>query len=183
MFLVNSRFSLVSATLNPRKPKKGFIKYQAPLLPKLRGHFAEFLNHDYLVRLGILCPTTCVGLGYGRPATSRRSFSRHHRITPTSHPKVVIIPPHIKPPGFTWAVSYTVKRGYSITSRRLPLCVTPHACLPRKPVPKPKPQPNTRRHSAMFLAWVSTFQSTLDGYQPVPEYQPVIHRLRLSASP
>ena len=85
VFLVNSRFSLVSATLNPRKPKNGFIKYQAPLLPKLRGHFAEFLNHDYLVRLGILCPTTCVGLGYGRPATSRRSFSRHHRITPTSH--------------------------------------------------------------------------------------------------
>ena len=64
------------------------------------------------MRLGILCPTTCVGLGYGRPATSRRSFSRHHRITPTSHPKMVIIPPHIKPPGFTWAVSYTVKRGY-----------------------------------------------------------------------
>ena len=87
VFLVNSRFSLVSATLNPRKPKNGFIKYQAPLLPKLRGHFAEFLNHDYLVRLGILCPTTCVGLGYGRLAPSRRGFSRHPRITllsPTS---------------------------------------------------------------------------------------------------
>ena len=36
-----------------------------PLLPKLRGHFAEFLNHSYLVRLGILYLTTCVGLGYG----------------------------------------------------------------------------------------------------------------------
>ena len=38
----------------------------APLLPKLRGHFAEFLNHDSLDRLSILYLTTCVGFGYGR---------------------------------------------------------------------------------------------------------------------
>lgn len=38
----------------------------APLLPKLRGHFAEFLNHGSLDRLGILYQITCVGLGYGR---------------------------------------------------------------------------------------------------------------------
>ena len=38
----------------------------APLLPKLRGHFAEFLNHDSLERLSILYLITCVGLGYGR---------------------------------------------------------------------------------------------------------------------
>ena len=183
MFLVNSRFSLVSATLNPRKPKNGFIKYQAPLLPKLRGHFAEFLNHDYLVRLGILCPTTCVGLGYGRPATSRRSFSRHHRITPTSHPKVVIIPPHIKPPGFTWAVSYTVKRG--IPSPREGFhCASLHTLAYQESLsPNQNHNQTPKRRLAMFLAWVSTFQSTLDGHQPVPEYQPVIHRLRLSASP
>ena len=39
---------------------------QAPLLPKLRGHFAEFLNHNSLDRLGILYLITCVGLGYGQ---------------------------------------------------------------------------------------------------------------------
>ena len=39
---------------------------EAPLLPKLRGHFAEFLNHDSLDRLSILYLTTCVGLGYGQ---------------------------------------------------------------------------------------------------------------------
>ena len=38
----------------------------APLLPKLRGHFAEFLNHDSLDRLSILYLITCVGFGYGR---------------------------------------------------------------------------------------------------------------------
>ena len=42
------------------------ITMGAPLLPKLRGHFAEFLNHDSLDRLSILYLITCVGLGYGR---------------------------------------------------------------------------------------------------------------------
>ena len=38
---------------------------QAPLLPKLRGHFAEFLNKGSPVRLRILSSPTCVGLRYG----------------------------------------------------------------------------------------------------------------------
>ena len=38
----------------------------APLLPKLRGYFAEFLNNISLVRLKILFLPTCVGLRYGR---------------------------------------------------------------------------------------------------------------------
>ena len=42
------------------------VTWMAPLLPKLRGHFAEFLNRDSLDRLGILYLTTCVGFGYGR---------------------------------------------------------------------------------------------------------------------
>ena len=37
----------------------------APLLPKLRGHFAEFLNQDSLERLRLLASPTCVGLRYG----------------------------------------------------------------------------------------------------------------------
>ena len=36
-----------------------------PLLPKLRGQFAEFLRSSSLKRLGILYLTTCVGFGYG----------------------------------------------------------------------------------------------------------------------
>ena len=39
---------------------------QAPLLPKLRGHFAEFLNNASSVGLRILSSSTCVGLRYGR---------------------------------------------------------------------------------------------------------------------
>ena len=37
---------------------------KAPLLPKLRGHFAEFLNNSSLAGLRILSSPTCVGLRY-----------------------------------------------------------------------------------------------------------------------
>ena len=37
----------------------------ATLLPKLRVHFAEFLNVNSLERLRLLIPPTCVGLRYG----------------------------------------------------------------------------------------------------------------------
>lgn len=53
----------------------------APLLPKLRGHFAEFLNHSSPDRLSILYLTTCVGFGYGPYIHIARGFSRQHRIT------------------------------------------------------------------------------------------------------
>ena len=46
----------------------------APLLPKLRGYFAEFLHHDSLDHLGILYLTTCVGFGYGPLQTSLEDF-------------------------------------------------------------------------------------------------------------
>ena len=47
---------------------------EAPLLPKLRGDFAEFLNHGSLARLGILYLSTCVGLGYGHLVHSLEAF-------------------------------------------------------------------------------------------------------------
>ena len=73
MFLVNSRFSLVSAT-TPSSHREGCSPGMVPLLPKLRGHFAEFLNHSYLDRLSILYLTTCVGLGYGPCNNSLEAF-------------------------------------------------------------------------------------------------------------
>ena len=47
---------------------------EAPLLPKLRGHFAEFLNEGSPDRLGILYPPTCVGLRYGHLRISLDTF-------------------------------------------------------------------------------------------------------------
>jgi hypothetical protein len=46
----------------------------AHLLPKLRCHFAEFLNQGSLKRLRILSLPTCVGLQYGHQADSLEAF-------------------------------------------------------------------------------------------------------------
>ena len=54
VFLLNSRLSLFSVATRV-----------APLLPKLRGHFAEFLNNASPVGLWIFSSSTCVGLRYG----------------------------------------------------------------------------------------------------------------------
>ena len=48
---------------------------QAPLLPKLRGYFAEFLNNASPVGLGLLALSTCVGFRYGS-GNSYSGFSR-----------------------------------------------------------------------------------------------------------
>ena len=51
---------------------------RAPLIPKLRGHFAEFLNVGSLEHLWILSSPTCVGLRYGRLMNWLRGFSRQY---------------------------------------------------------------------------------------------------------
>ena len=107
MFLVNSRLGLVSATLNALNAKSNTS--QVPLIPKLRGYFAEFLHHDYLDRLGILYLSTCVGFGYGRLTTRSRSFSRQHRITQSTQQNVLTH--HVSGTterGFTYAPPYTL---------------------------------------------------------------------------
>ena len=73
MFLVNSRFPQFSATSSSSR-SKSFHPNEAPLLPKLRGYFAEFLNYSSPDRLGILYPPTCVGLGYGHRVNSLEAF-------------------------------------------------------------------------------------------------------------
>ena len=64
MFLVNSCLGLFTAA-----------SFEAPLLPKLRGHLAEFLNNPSPVGLRILSSSTCVGLRYGHLSV-HTSFSR-----------------------------------------------------------------------------------------------------------
>src|SRR4029078_7904190 len=65
VFLVNSRLGLLSAAPS-RSPGLPVHGTGAPLLPKLRGQFAEFLDGGSPVHLGMLYQPTCVGLRYGR---------------------------------------------------------------------------------------------------------------------
>ena len=76
MFLVNSRLGLVTAAPSG-SGRKCLHPNGAPLLPKLRGNFAEFLNEGSLDRLGILYPPTCVGFGTGT-RNLPRGFSWRH---------------------------------------------------------------------------------------------------------
>ena len=59
MFLLNSCLGQFSAAI-----------LLALLLPKLRSHFAEFLNNASPVGLRILSSSTCVGLRYGYPVNN-----------------------------------------------------------------------------------------------------------------
>jgi hypothetical protein len=100
----------------------------APLLPKLRGQFAEFLNYPSPAGLRIFFLSTCVGLRYGR-IRYPYSFSR-----PTS--------------------------GILPYSNFGPL-------RPGQPSP------------GLCPSQVSLYLNL----SAVTEYQPFVHRLRLSASP
>ena len=70
MFLVNSCLGQFSAA-----------SFEAPFLPKLQGHFAEFLNNASPAGRRILSSSTCVGLRYGS-CKSDSGFSRQpaHRL-------------------------------------------------------------------------------------------------------
>ncbi len=70
--MLNSRLGLFTAA-----PSGKYVKYHpngAPLLPKLRGYFAEFLNEGFPARLRILSSPTCVGLRYGQLQASLEVF-------------------------------------------------------------------------------------------------------------
>ena len=78
MFLVNSRTGHFTAAFFGLACKTRSL-LKAPLLPKLRGHFAEFLSESSLERLRIFSLPTCVGLRYGhRDSSTRGSFLGKH---------------------------------------------------------------------------------------------------------
>ena len=70
MFLVNSRLGLFTATLS-RSTSLSLHANRVPLLPKLRGDFAEFLSESYLAHLSIFYQPTCGGFRYGYLLISR----------------------------------------------------------------------------------------------------------------
>ena len=74
--MVNSRLGRFTAAPSS-SARKGLHSTGASLLPKLRDHFAEFLNEGSSDRLGILYLPTCVGLGTGTRHLPRRFSWRH----------------------------------------------------------------------------------------------------------
>ena len=110
MFLVNSRFNLFTAA------PSGFGREDlhptgAPLIPKLRGNFAEFLNEGYLDHLSILYLSTCVGFGTGT-RTLPRGFSRRYGVRDSPAFRPAGIAPQInRLPDFPRSPTYTLTPG------------------------------------------------------------------------
>ena len=154
MFLINSRFPLVSAAPIPSH-QHVVLKVGAPLLPKLRGHFAEFLNHDSLDRLSILYLTTCVGLGYGQFEPRADAFLGS--IGSPDHP------PRGRPSGlrhtaggFTYRQPYTLRPGHFHCPARLPSCVTPVNTFTSKDrVPQPTQHTNKSLHIMLRMVSIT----------------------------
>ena len=94
MFLVNSRLGLFTATLS-RSTSKSLHATRVPLLPKLRGDFAEFLSESYLALLRIFFLPTCGGLRYGLIILSYAKFflaiwNQHLRIRRSSTSRLTL---------------------------------------------------------------------------------------------
>jgi hypothetical protein len=100
VFLVNSRLDLFTAAPSS-SAREGLHSTGAPLLPKLRGNFAEFLNEGYLDHLSILYLSTCVGFGTGTRVLPR-GFSRRHGFGNSPAFRPAGIAPRRRAPGFAW---------------------------------------------------------------------------------
>ena len=101
MFLVNSRLDRFTAAPSAFH-REGGQPTGAPLLPKLRGQFAEFLNEGYLDHLSIFYLPTCVGFGTGT-CILPRGFSRRHGVEElTGLPASPHRASHKRALGFTW---------------------------------------------------------------------------------
>ena len=160
-------------TLRQRVPTHG----TAPLLPKLRGQFAEFLHHSSPERLGILYLTTCVGLGYGPRGSSLEAFlgSIGLSTSPESAPHQVsgIRGADLPTPRPTLLAAVYHRRGWTTFLRHPIACLLPDQFVEIHQL---------ARRSAGFTE-LSITGFSMGVLSRVREYQPVVHRLRLSASP
>ena len=97
----------------------------APLLPKLRGHFAEFLNNASPVGLRILSSSTCVGLRYGYNINNS-GFSRQlaHTLRYFNFAPHHVFPLH---GGFSYHTGTSLVPGFPFPAPALLTC--PHSSV------------------------------------------------------
>ena len=139
--MVNSRLNLFTAALSG-STREVLHPTGAPLIPKLRGDFAEFLNEGYLDHLSVLHLPTCVGFGTGT---------------------------RILPRGFSWRQGFRDSpalgpAGIASQVKRLRICLEPplHA-YPRSTIAwapiaflVPPSVKRTRRGTGISTRWPST---------------------------
>ena len=125
MFLLNSRLGLFVVT-TPRFSNRNQITSVAPLLPKLRGHFAEFLNESYLNAL--VCSTRPPVSVYGTITFSlARGFSSQREINVTYLSTTIDMPIVPQCTGFADLPTKPTSTLSKVSKHlvRLSSCVTP----------------------------------------------------------
>ena len=132
MFLLNSCLGHFSAA-----------SFEAPLLPKLRGHFAEFLNNTSPAGLRILSSSTCVGLRYGLMINNS---------------------------GFSWQPAHSLPYSYFGPRHVFALCdgFASHTATPLVPVfPFPATALFLRPHSSVIIRYRNFNLLSIDyGFRP-----------------
>ena len=176
MFLVNSRFPLLSAAI-PRSTRKGASRVRPPFSRSYGGNLPSSLTTvhpspryslpDHLCRFGVRAAGNSLEAFLG----SIGSSTSPNRLGITSHPRA----PRI----CLWCGLHAYP-GTTTGRAQLPSCVTPSLTYDppgphRHPTGSPKATDRTRR--------LAQWGSALGAPPRVREYQPVLHRLRLSASP
>ena len=124
MFLVNSRLGLDSAASSGSR-SQFCHPTEAPLLPKLRGYFAEFLSQSSPDRLGILYLPTCVGFGTGTHLSSLEVFLGGRGSAACRQMPADITSQAYMASGFSWRPPYALVRGLP-TPRSAYLSASPH---------------------------------------------------------
>ena len=125
VFLLNSRLGRFSAA-RFGSPMQRVHLTRAPLLPKLRGQFAEFLLHNSLEHLRLLASPTCVRLRYGHSKHSpTRLFSAACSTTLCGARRLLRLRFSAAPGGFAYPETPTTLHRKSTTRRSLRFCVPP----------------------------------------------------------
>jgi len=180
VFLINSCSQLVSSTDFSSTSKSLHLHISVPS-PEVTAPFCLVPSPEFSQAPWYSLPDHLCRFGVRAARTSRRGFSWQHRITllpafavtvrSQAHEMRICL--HLALHPWTWT---------TIATRRLPSCVTPVNTLTyyrfgsrarRRHPPKRVPP----------LRALSITGFGMGGSSPVREYQPVVHRLRLSASP
>ena len=175
MFLVNSRFPLLSAAI-PRSTRKGASRVRPPFSLSYGGNLPSSLTTvhpspwyslpDHLCRFRVRAAQSSLEAFLG----SIGSMTSPERLGITSQTICTADLPTVRP---TRLPRHNHRPGSSTFLR--------HPIAKLLPPKVPDSTPLTRRSPALRV--VSTSGFVLGVSSRVREYQPVIHRLRLSASP
>ena len=96
-----------------------------PLIPKLRGKFAEFLSHDSLEHLRILSSPTCVGLRYGLYMKLFGDFLGSPLTASITSPEGSVYCQTSAQPAFNFVVYLRPLTNYSVSWRACHIFVPP----------------------------------------------------------